>query len=64
VSNKHNHSIQYVDREETREAFRQDGIRAWNEYRATGLHLTLEEADAWLAELEAGEDVKPPECHG
>jgi predicted transcriptional regulator len=54
---------QYVEREEKREAFRQDGIRAWNEYQATGLHLTLEEADAWLAQLEAGKDVEPPECH-
>ena len=28
-----------------REAFRQDAIRAWGEYQATGLHLTSEEAD-------------------
>ena len=54
---------QYVDREEKREAFRQDGIKAWNEFQATGLHVTFAEADAWLARLEAGEDVKPPECH-
>jgi predicted transcriptional regulator len=54
---------QYVEREEKREAFRQDGIDAWNEYQATGLHVTLEEADAWLAKLEAGQDVEPPECH-
>jgi len=54
---------QYVEREEKREAFRQDGIRAWNEYQSTGLHVTLEEADAWLARLEAGEDAEPPECH-
>ena len=54
---------QYVDREEKREAFRQDGIRAWNEYQATGLHATAAEADAWLAKLEAGQDVEPPECH-
>ena len=54
---------QYVDREEKREAYRQDGIAAWNEYQATGLHVTLDEADAWLAKLEAGEDVEPPECH-
>lgn len=54
---------QYVEREEKREAFRQDGIRAWNEYQATGLHVTREEADAWLAKLESGEDVEPPECH-
>ena len=54
---------QYVEREEMREAFRQDGIRAWNEYQSTGLQVTLEEADAWLARLEAGEDAEPPECH-
>ncbi len=54
---------QYVEREEKREAFRQDAISAWNEYQATGLHVTTEEADAWLANLEAGKDVKPPECH-
>jgi len=54
---------QYVDREEKREAFRQDGIQAWNEYQATGLHVTQEEADAWLARLETGQDAAPPECH-
>jgi predicted transcriptional regulator len=54
---------QYVDREEKREAFRQDGIRAWDEYQATGLHVTLDEADAWLGKLEAGQDVEPPACH-
>lgn len=54
---------QYVEREEKREALRQDAIRAWNDYRATALHVTLEDADAWLARLEAGEDVEPPECH-
>ena len=54
---------EYVEREEKREAFRQDGIRAWNEYQATGLHVTFEAADAWLAKLEAGQDAEPPSCH-
>ena len=54
---------QYVVREEKREAFLQDGIRAWEEYQSTGLHVTMEEADAWLAKLESGQDVEPPECH-
>jgi predicted transcriptional regulator len=54
---------QYVDREERREQFRQDALAAWAEYQATGLHVTGEEADAWLARLEAGEDAEPPECH-
>lgn len=55
---------QYVEREEKREAFRQDAMRAWEDYQRTGQHLTLEEADAWLAKLEAGEDADLPECHG
>jgi predicted transcriptional regulator len=55
---------QYVDREEKREIFRQDGIRAWNAYRETGLHVSQAEADAWLTKLEAGQDAEPPECHG
>jgi predicted transcriptional regulator len=54
---------QYVSREEKREAFRQDALAAWNDYQATGLHVTAEEADAWLAKLEAGEDAEAPQCH-
>ncbi len=54
---------QYVDREEKREAFKQDAQRAWDTYQANGLHVTLEEADAWMAKLEAGEDAEPPKCH-
>jgi predicted transcriptional regulator len=54
---------QYVVREEKREAFRQDGLKAWANYQANGLHVTGEEADAWLAKLEAGQDVAPPEYH-
>ena len=54
---------QYVEREEKREAFRQDGILAWSEYQATGRHLTGKEADAWLAKLESSQDIEPPACH-
>ena len=55
---------QFVDREEKREAFRQAGLQAWAEYQATGQHVTHDEADAWLAKLEAGEEAVVPECHG
>jgi predicted transcriptional regulator len=54
---------QYVEREERRERLRQDALAAWAEYDATGLHVTAEEADAWLARLEAGEDAEPPATH-
>jgi len=53
----------YVEREEKREALKQDALRAWETYRERGLHLTLEEADAWLAKLERGEDAEIPKCH-
>ena len=54
---------QYVEREEQRETYHQDAIQAWGNYKKEGLHLTLEEADNWLAQLENGIDVEPPECH-
>jgi predicted transcriptional regulator len=54
---------QYVEREETRQALRQDALSAWTAYQANGLHVTSTEADAWLARLEVGEDAEPPACH-
>jgi predicted transcriptional regulator len=54
---------QYVDREEKREAFRRDTLKAWEDFRENGLHVTADEADAWMAQLEQGNDVEPPGCH-
>lgn len=54
---------QYVEREERREAMRQDALRAWAAYQESGLHVTHAKADAWMAELETGHDLAPPECH-
>ncbi|MFC3853054.1 CopG family ribbon-helix-helix protein [Salinispirillum marinum] len=53
----------YVEREEKREAFKDDALQAWKAYQENGLHLTLEEADEWLAKLEAGVDAEMPKCH-
>ena len=54
---------QYVEREERREAFRQATLAAWHEHQETGLHVTGDEADSWLAKLAEGQDVEPPQCH-
>ena len=54
---------QFVDREEKHEAYRQAGLRAWEEYQATGQHVTYDEADAWLARLEEGDAADVPACH-
>ena len=54
---------QYVEREERRQQLHQDALAAWEEYQTTGLHVTDEEADAWLARLETGDDSDPPSPH-
>ncbi len=45
------------------QTFRQQALEAWHDYQRTGLHLRAEEVDAWLAELERGNDMPQPECH-
>lgn len=62
---------QYLDREEAREALRQDALRAWSAYQETGLHegqagiLALrhqrEEGHGWaLSRSEAERDLHRP----
>lgn len=55
---------EYVERKEQREAAWQSAHAAWEAYVRSGLHVTAEEADAWLARLEAGETVSELNCHG
>jgi predicted transcriptional regulator len=54
---------EYLTRAEKREQFKRDAIAAWEDYQATGLHVTDEEFDEWVAKLEAGEDAPLPKCH-
>jgi predicted transcriptional regulator len=53
---------QYLEREEKRESFRQDALQAWEAFRATGQHVTADQADVWLGQLEQGNDGDPPAC--
>lgn len=53
----------YLDWLEALDIGGRDAVEAWSEYKKTGLHVTADEADGWLAELEDGNDVEPPECH-
>ena len=54
---------EYVAREEKREAVRQDALKAWEEYQATGLHATLDEVSAWLLSWGKDTELAPPACH-
>jgi predicted transcriptional regulator len=54
---------QYVEREEKRESLRQDTLKAWDEFQATGLHATADEVEKWLASWGSGSELTVPECH-
>lgn len=54
---------QYVEREEKRDAFRQEAIKAWEEFQETGLYATSEEVDAWLAGWGTDNELPAPVCH-
>ena len=43
------------------EALRLETLKAWEAFLSTGHHVTAVKADAWLAQLEQGNDVDPPE---
>lgn len=54
---------QYVEREEKREAFRQDALAAWADYQQTGFHVTGEEVTAWLESWGTDHEQPAPACH-
>jgi len=54
---------QYVEREEKREGFRQDAIKAWSDYQETGLHVTGQEAIEWLETWGDNHEKPAPVCH-
>jgi predicted transcriptional regulator len=54
---------QYIEREEARERLKEDALAAWADYERTGMHVSGDEADAWLSRLEAGGDADPPAPH-
>jgi predicted transcriptional regulator len=53
---------QYVEREEKREALRQDLINAWNDYQATELHAPAKEVEEWVASWWGENELPVPEC--
>ena len=54
---------EYVDREESKENFKQEAITSWKEYQATGMHLTGEEVGDWLSTWGKENELELPDCH-
>lgn len=53
----------FVCHEEKREAWRLEGISAWEDFQRTGLHLTNTEVIAWMDKIAQGEKMPMPKCH-
>lgn len=54
---------EYVEREEKREALRQDTLKAWDEFQATGLHAGADEVEKWLSRWGTEDEQPAPACH-
>lgn len=53
----------FVEREEQREALRQECRAAHEHYLRTGLHVTQAEVKDWAARLGEDREAAPPVCH-
>ncbi|MEO6013086.1 MAG: hypothetical protein ABIQ30_05825 [Devosia sp.] len=49
--------------DETEEEFFQKAVDAHEEYKRTGLHLTQEEVEEWMAKRARGERAPMPKLH-
>jgi len=54
---------QYVTREEARLSFDQEEQASWDDFQATGLHVTVDELSAWLKTWGTDAEAEPPACH-
>ena len=54
---------QYVEREESREKFKQEALSSWQNFQETGLHLTHKEINDWLDTWGAQKEQALPTCH-
>lgn len=53
----------YLDQEETRMKRNQEAQAAWKHYQDTGLHVTGDEAMAWMRSWGTPDELPKPVCH-
>ncbi|BCP55684.1 hypothetical protein K32_43010 [Kaistia sp. 32K] len=59
----HEAIVEYLDREEARQAFKAEALASLSAFGEDGLHLTLDETEAWLDGWGTDADAPPPPCH-
>lgn len=53
----------YIDQMDKRKEFLQSGIKSWEKYQETGLHVTSDEVHEWIKELGNNPNKVAPKCH-
>ena len=55
--------LEYVKKEEARQNFIKAAETAFEHYKETGLHITLDEFSNWVDEVQQNPDTPVPACH-
>lgn len=55
--------LEYVKREETRQNFIAATESSFEHYKETGLYITFDEFNQWVARVQETPDATLPECH-
>lgn len=55
--------LEATPRCDEREACRQSTLAAWQEHQETGMHVTGDEVEAWLASWGTSNELPAPKCH-
>lgn len=54
---------EYMEREKARLSFKKEALGAWEHYQQTGLHVTENEVNNWIANLYTEKETALPLCH-
>ena len=54
---------EYIEREETRESFKQEAMGSWTAFQETGRHLSGQEVRDWLSTWGTDKETEIPGCH-
>ena len=55
--------LEYLEKEEARQNFIAAAESSFVHYKDTGLHITLDEFDSWVDQVQQNPNTPMPECH-
>ena len=55
--------LEYLQKEEARQNFIAVAESSFVHYKETGLHITLDEFDSWVDQVQQDPNTPMPECH-